>query len=488
MPAFLKELAENFRLADFFDIAIIAFLLYSALIWFKRTASRSVLIGISVLGVVYLMARTYDLVLTSLLFHALFAVLLVALVIIFQEDVRRAFEQIAAWGTFRERRRSARSGMVDPLIEAVSTLAANRTGALIVIKGREPLDRHVEGGIPLQGKLSKLLLYSIFDPHSPGHDGAVLLEGERVVKFGAHLPLSKNMTEVGMRGTRHSAALGMSECSDSFVIVVSEESGALSVAEAGRLRAMTSAAELKGRLEQFYASRFPMEAEPEWKRLFKQNARIKVFSLFLACAFWFLFAYRAETVQRTYDVPIEYRNLPGGWILEGWRPVGARVTLSGRARSFELLNPASLIISVDLADLREGSQEVILTPEILKKSPASLSVTRIEPNIIRLDARGTTTAHLPIDVRTEGKVREPLQLVGVKVLPSSVRARLRRVDMDKDLRIATEPIRLDLLTQTTVIKPKLVLPPNVALVDPDPEVRVTVEVAGTVSEPATAAP
>lgn len=489
MPTFLKELAQNFRAADFFDIAVIAFFLYSALIWFKRTASRSMLIGLFVLGLVYLAARTYDLVMTSLLFQGLFTVLLVALVVIFQEEIRRAFEQIAAWGTFRDRRRSARFLSVDPLIEGVSTLASGRTGALIVIRGREPLDRHVEGGILLQGKISKPLLYSIFDPHSPGHDGAVLIEGERVIKFGAHLPLSKNMAEVGMRGTRHSAALGMSECSDSFVIVVSEEQGTISVAEGGRLRTMSSVAELKGRLEQFYASRFPMEAEPEWKRLFKQNARIKVFSVLLAGAFWFFFAYQAETVQRSYDVPIEYRNLPDGWILEGWRPVGARVTLSGHARSFELLNPASLMISVDLANIREGSQEVILMPEdLLRKRPSSLSVTRIEPNVIRLDARGTTTAHLPIEVLTEGKLPDHLQLMGVKVLPSSVRVRLRRVDMDKELKIATEPIRLDALTQTLVIKPRLILPPNVSFLDPEPaEVRVTVEVAPAAPQPAAAA-
>ncbi|MBI3323446.1 MAG: DNA integrity scanning protein DisA nucleotide-binding domain protein [Candidatus Omnitrophica bacterium] len=476
MPTFLRELTQNFRLADFFDIAIIAFLLYSALIWFKRTASRSVLIGLSVLGVIYLLARTYDLVLTSLLFHAFFAVLLVTLVVIFQEEIRRGFEQIAAWGTFRERRRSARILSVDPLIEGVSTLASNRTGALIVVKGREPLDRHVEGGIPLHGRISKPLLYSIFDPHSPGHDGAVLIEADRVAKFGAHLPLSKNTAEVGMRGTRHSAALGMSECSDAFVIAVSEEQGTISAAENGRLEEMSSVTQLKGRLEQFYAARFPMETEPEWKRLFKQNARVKVFSILLACVSWFLFAYQAETVQRTYDVPIEYRGLPGGWILEGWRPVGARVTLSGHARSFELLNPASLMISVDLSAIREGSQEMIVMPENLQKRPSSMGVTRIEPNVIRLDARGTTTTHLPIDVQTEGKLPENLQLLGIKAFPSSVRVRLRRVDMEKEMKILTEPIRLDALTQTLVLKPRLVLPANVSLMDEGAEVRVTVEV------------
>lgn len=489
MNAFLRELAQNFRVADLCDIIVISVFLYSALIWFRRTTSRAMLIGLSMLGLVYLGARTYDLILTSLLFQAVFTVLLVALVVIFQEELRRGFEKIAAFGTFRGRRSSARFTGVDPLIEGISTLASNRIGALIVIRGREPLDRHVEGGIPLMGKISKPILYSIFDPHSSGHDGAVLIEGDRLSKFGAHLPLSKNMKEVGMRGTRHSAALGMSECSDAFVIVVSEEQGTISVAEGGRLRTMSSAAELKDRLEIFYAGRFPQESESEWKRFFKQNARIKLLSLLLAGLSWFLFAYRAETVQRTYDVPIEYRSLPEGWILEGWRPVGARVTLGGRGRSFGLLNPASMIISVDLGRVRDGSQEVILLPEAVLKKPAHLNVTRIDPNVIRLDARGTTTAHLPIDVVSEGRLPQGIQLLGIKVLPSSVRVRLRRVDMDKELRIATEPVKLDAVTQTLVIKPRLLLPPNVSFLEAEPpEVRVTVEVAPEAAAPAKPAP
>ena len=285
------DLSRSFRIADLFDILIISFCVYSAIVWFRRTTSRSVVIGILLLTAVYFLARTFGLYLTSLLFQTFFAVSLIALVVVFQEEIRRAFERIALWGTFRERRQYAAMPGVDALLEGISTLASNRIGALIVIKGREPLDRHVEGGIPLYGRISKPLLYSIFDPHSPGHDGAVLIEGDRLTKFGAHLPLSKNLAQIGMLGTRHAAALGMSECSDAFVIAVSEERGTIHVAQDGRMVLIRSVAEMKDQLERFYAERVRQEVKSGLQRSFRQNVRTKLLSVGLACLAWYLFAY-----------------------------------------------------------------------------------------------------------------------------------------------------------------------------------------------------
>lgn len=286
-----EELSRNFRIADLLDIGIISFCIYSAIAWFRHTTSRSVVIGVLLLTGVFLLARTFDLYLTVLLFQAFFAVFLVALVVVFQEEIRRAFERIALWGTFRDRRRFAALPGIDALLEGISTMATGRTGVLIVIRGREPLDRHVEGGIPLYGRVSKPLLYSIFDPHSPGHDGAVLIEGDRLTKFGAHLPLSKNLDQIGALGTRHAAALGMSECSDAFVIAVSEERGTIHVAQDGRIALIRSVAEMKDRLERFYAERVRQEMKSGFQRSFRQNARTKLFSVLLACLAWYLIAY-----------------------------------------------------------------------------------------------------------------------------------------------------------------------------------------------------
>ena len=475
--SFFRELARNFRVADFLDILIISFFIYTAMIWFKRTTSRSVVIGISLFTLLYFLARKFDLYLTSLVFQAIFAILLLALIVVFQEEIRRGFERIAIWGTWRDRRRRTPFPGVDTLIEGISTLASNRIGALIVIKGREPLDRHVEGGVPLYGRLSKLLLYSLFDPHSPGHDGAVLIEGDRISKFGAHLPLSKNLAEVGALGTRHTAALGMSECSDSFVIVVSEERGVISVAEDGKLQLMESAAKLKDRLERFSMAKFPKTEEPDWKRWFKENARIKVLSLFLAVTAWFQFAYRAETIQRTFAVPIEYRNLPEDWYLEGTKPVEVMVTLSGSGRAFNLMNPSSLVISLDLAKVHEGAQRFFITEEDLRRPP-NLNVFRLDPNLVALEAHRMVLADLPVEVPTQGELSKHLRLVNLKVQPTTLRVKVRSAQSEATEKLLTEPIDLTQITQTTLLRVNLLLPEYVRLLEGStPEVRVTVEVA-----------
>ncbi len=466
----------SFGFSDFFDVVLISIFIYSVLIWFQRTASQRVVIGICFLAAVYVLARQFDLYLTQLLFRTIFTVTLVAIVVVFQEEIRRAFERLAVWGTFRDRRRYAGIQGADALIEAVAGLAANRVGALIVIKGNEVLDRHVEGGIPLHGKVSKPLLFSIFDPHSPGHDGAVLIEEDRVTKFGAHLPLSKNLAQVGSLGTRHTAALGISESTDAFVIGISEESGTIRVAQDGQLKAMGSVAELKGRLERFYQDKFPRHAEPEWKRFLRQGARLKALSLLLALLAWFMFAYRTENVQRTFAVPIEYRNLPADWTIEGVKSPESMVTLTGSQREFSLLNPSSLVISIDLSGVEEGTQRFILSDGDLRR-PANLKVYRIEPNLIGVEAHRTAVVTLPVEVVTQAELPAGLRLVSIKALPNSAQARVRLAQTGKNASILTEPVDLSAIAQTTLLKVPLRLPPTLQLLQPEwPQVQVTVEV------------
>lgn len=386
MTSLFHQLSKNFRIADFFDIALVSVFFYTAITWFRETTSRPAVLGIVFLTLLYFLSRTFDMVLTSIIFQAVFAVLVVAGVVVFQEEIRRLFERIATWGTFQgKRQRVSFFSGIDTLVEAASTLASNKAGALIVLKGRDPLDRHIAGGIPLYGRISNPLFYSIFDPHSPGHDGAVLIEADRISKFAVHLPLSKNQQPLEFQGTRHTAALGLAERTDAFVIVISEERGTISVAQQGRIKTMESAAELKGRLEDFIQHKFPRKGEKAFQRLVRQNVRIKVLSVALASLSWIVFAYHAGTVQRTFVIPIEYRNIPSGWLLEEPKPVEAQVTLTGSERAFQLLNPNSLIISLDLSKLREGTQQIFVSEEDLRH-PSNLSLYRIEPNLIALKA------------------------------------------------------------------------------------------------------
>lgn len=383
MIDFISELRDNFRVADAADILLVSMAIYFGLLWLKQTASRLVFLGAMVLAAIYFIARVYDLYMTSVLFNAFLAVLLIAFVVVFQEDIRRAFERLASFPLLHSRRQLSNAS-TEMLVEATFALAAERRGALIAIKGREPLERHIQGGIPLGGKMSQDLLFSIFDPHSQGHDGAVLIEDHLVTSFAAHLPLSKSRKELDSQGTRHQAALGLSECSDALVITVSEERGTVTIAQNGVLHEIQSADELRDRLEHFYGESFPATSGPAWKKLLLRNYQLKAMALFLACASWAVFAYRTETIQRTFDVPIEYREVPESVKLSSTVPIQARLTLSGSERAFQFLTPGVLKVSVDLSATAEGKDVYSITEEHIQV-PANLAIFRIEPRTIYIE-------------------------------------------------------------------------------------------------------
>jgi uncharacterized protein (TIGR00159 family) len=460
-----EDIYRSFRLADAFDIAFVAVFIYTALTWFKETTSRYVFVGVGVLTMIYFAARAFDMYMTVFFFQAVFAVLLVALVVVFQEDLRRAFERLATFGTVRERLRpAAQSGEIDALVEAAADLAENRIGALVVLKGEEPLDRHVRGGVPTDARISRPLLDSIFDPHSMGHDGAVIIEHGRIKQFAAHLPLSKNLQELGARGTRHAAALGLSECSDALCIVVSEERGRICVAERGKLMPIAAAADLKDRMVRFSDKHFPSRSQPFWTRLIRENARLKVASLAIACVAWMLMVYEAEKIQQTFNVPIEYRNQPADLVLDDAAPAQAKITLSGYQRAFNLFDSSELGFSVDMSKLAEGDNRVELVATQIRGTNA-LDIERISPRTISVVMYRPKAVRLIVELVTTGRVPPPAELAAINVNPATIEATLIDPNALSSDRVQTEPIDLAQITESTTVKARLRLPEQVRLPD-----------------------
>lgn len=475
MMNYLIDVGRSFRVADFLDITIIFLLTYAALIWFKKTASRFVLIGISILGLTYVIARSFQLYLTVFILQGFFAIFLIAMIIIFQEDLRRFLERVAMWGVFRKRRFSVSSHQdMDILTLAVTNLVRRRFGALIVLKGNEHLDRHLQGGIPLDGKLSEVLLESIFDPHSVGHDGAVVIENGRVVKFGCHLPLSSNTKKLGNLGLRHTAALGLAERSDALCIVVSEERGAITVAREGRLKELNSTDQLKNILERFFQERSPRGMKKTWLHWVTENPREKAIAIVVACGLWLAFGYQTGSVRRDFVVPIEYRNLVSDWIIKEPTPKKATVTLMGSEQAFDLLNPRALKISLDMSKIQEGKQQLVMGRDLVRH-PSNLSVVGIEPSKIRLIAHQMVSLDVPIKVRTSGTLPPELTLRQIVVTPKSIQ--VMALPKSKRRVVLTEPIDLQDITTTLTLTPKLVLPSDVRFVnDKPPNVQVTIEI------------
>ncbi len=286
------EALQHFHLADAADVAIVATGLYATLSWLRRSQAALVAVGFALIGALYLGARFFGLGLTAWALNGFFAALALVLVVVFQDELRQALEELAAWALGRRADHRPRLDSTEILVRALCRLAEARVGALVVIPGMQKLDRQLRGGTALGGALSESLLQSLFDPHSPGHDGAVVLEDRRVARFGVQLPLSRNVERLADVGTRHSAALGLAERSDALCVVVSEERGTLAVARDGKLESVPDARSLAGQLNRFYRARRALAApEPRLGRVFRVRRGEKLTSLVLAFALWLLLAH-----------------------------------------------------------------------------------------------------------------------------------------------------------------------------------------------------
>ncbi len=287
----ISDFLGGFYLADVLDIIIITFLVYWLIILLKNSRYFFVFSGLLTLAAVYFLAVFFDLRLTFSVLQSFFGILILGMVIIFQEELRRFFELIAFWGGGWKSKKmlNTSSTLVDDIVNVCERLAKQKIGLIIVIRGRETLVRHLQGGYHLNGEVSEAILQSIFDPSSPGHDGAVIIEGDKIVRFGVHLPPSQDLGQIGKFGTRHSAALGISDISDALAIVVSEERGVISVARSGHLKPVEDINDLKNRISVFLRDKF-VNREP--KKIFSSDVRSKVWAMIIAMAMWFLLVYK----------------------------------------------------------------------------------------------------------------------------------------------------------------------------------------------------
>jgi len=277
-----------FGIRDLLDILGTAFLLYAVFILVRRTHTTFIFAGMGILLGIYIAARVLNLYLVSSIFHTFFAYFAVILAIIFQRELRYFFEWVATW----KRLFFARSGgegiaaVADELAGITERLAKRKMGALIVLPGHQSIDRLLSGGTPLGGRISPAILESIFDTTSPGHDGAVIIRGDRVSRFGVHLPLADKYE--GAFGTRHRAALGLAERSDALIIIVSEERGAVSIALSGRLEAIKDETGLREALNSFLRPHLP--AEEGWaQKIFFENLKEKLSAIGIAVLLWLIF-------------------------------------------------------------------------------------------------------------------------------------------------------------------------------------------------------
>ena len=268
--------------ADVIEIIIIAFVLYSFLVWIKNTKAWALLKGIIIVIIFALFA--YILNLKTILWIAgkTISVGIIALVIIFQPELRRALEQLGrkkiVFGLFnfgeghdKGERYSVKTA--DEIVRAAYEMGAVKTGALIVIEQDMMLEEYIRTGIDVDGIVTSQLLINIFEHNTPLHDGAVIIRGNRIVAATCYLPLSDNVNVSKELGTRHRAGIGISEVTDSMTIIVSEETGAVSVAVGGELIRDIDEHSLRNKLEYLRKRTIDVKSFKIWRGRIKNEGK-----------------------------------------------------------------------------------------------------------------------------------------------------------------------------------------------------------------------
>lgn len=244
----------EFTIIDLIDILLVSFFFYRFLLLLRGTRSIQLLIGLIFFFAVALVAFWLDLYMVTWFISNIATVGIIVVVVILQPELRRAFARFGQNRFLRLLLRSESKGAVDDIIKAVDKLSETHYGALIVLENNVRLTNIIESGKLLNASVSPELLQSIFTPYTPLHDGAVVIKGNQIIAASCTLPLSQNPAYHRLHGMRHKAAIGATEETDAFAIIVSEETGQISYASKGKLHRDIQLNDLKSLIQELYIS------------------------------------------------------------------------------------------------------------------------------------------------------------------------------------------------------------------------------------------
>ena len=273
----------SINIPDVVEILIISFLVYNIMVWIKNTRAWSLLRGVIVILAFIVLAYLFNMTTILWIVKNVFSIAVIAIIVVLQPELRKALEELGrknlfssfikldshgAYGLFSDR-------TIKEITKACVEMGRVRTGALIVVRQKDNLSEYKQTGIDVDGIVTSQLLINIFEKNTPLHDGAVIIEGDRVASATCYLPLSDNMRLSKELGTRHRAAVGMSDVNDSMTVIVSEETGLISVAYNGVLARGLNAEELESQLTTIQNK--PVEEEKKrklWKGKVSKNEKV----------------------------------------------------------------------------------------------------------------------------------------------------------------------------------------------------------------------
>jgi len=405
------------RIQDIADILIMTFLLYQLYSWFRGTRAIQVLIGLGIVTLIYFATRFLDLYMTSWVLQELGTVLIILIIVVFQTEIRQALYRFSLLRHILDSRQETQHGQFQDIAETLFRMAANKTGALIVFQGNESLHDLLTNGIVLDCEISPQMLESIFYDGAPFHDGAALINNGRIEKAACHLPLSVSPDVPQHLGTRHRAALGLSERSDAVVVTISEERGEVSLVTGGTLRRMSTPSELILALDELLKSELEAPRITLRQRFFS-NLFPKVALLLGVCVFWGLITTRQGQIT-TVTAPVRLHGVPDSIVLLHTLPEDVTVQLKAMSSLAPPPSKLDLTAEVDASGVSEGTTAIRVNHADIVV-PSGMIITSVSPSSIRVSAEKKLRKNVPIKAAIKGRL--PLGQASLRITcePASV--------------------------------------------------------------------
>jgi uncharacterized protein (TIGR00159 family) len=445
----------HFRWQDLIDILLNSYILFRLYVLFRGTYVFRVLTGIALLWVFQRIAVFFGLILTSWAMQGITAVAALIIIIIFRNEIRDVLQaknlKAILWGFPQQ---SAQTP-IEIIVESVNTLSKHHSGALIVFPAKEDLQDVMQSGVPWRGLVSKQMITSIFWPDNPVHDGAAIIQGNRITEVGVILPLSHRNDLPSHYGTRHRAALGLSEVTDALVIVVSEETGNVLVAKNSAITKINDDAKLVKALQEHMGI-----TEEEPANLRKEKFEISIaalVSVLFITGMWFSISKGLDTLI-TLEIPLEYTKHDPEFEIVDTSVNTVRLQLGGSGALIKSVRPDQVQVRIDLGNAVIGSNIFSITQENISLPPG-IFLSKVAPPVVEVTIDKTITKELPVQVDWVGKLPENIILSQLKIEPEKVEVIGGKRILGNISTLYTEKVPLDNIDRTGTITVHLALNP-----------------------------
>lgn len=462
--SFLEFIQLNLRINDLIDIGLFSVFVYYAIKYLMAKPQRPLFTFSALVTILYFLSKVFNLSLISALLKMLFTVILILIAIVFQRDIRRFIEQLSSNFSRAKKAPNLSKEFKQKMMAIIKILAEKKIGAILVLPRKSPVMNVITGGRSIYAKLDEGLVESIFDTRTPGHDGAMIIENGSITRMSCQLPLSKGAKLSLNLGTRHSAALGLSERADCLTFVVSEERGTISIAENSRLIYDVSEKFLSLKLNHYLKSK---EKKEKNRRNFfdyvSQNLPLKIFSILIAVLSWTVNIYEPGISYTSFMMPVEVRNLKPEFMIKGMSHDIVKVTLSGPSSYVSQLKRKTQKILLDFSEAKDG-KTIFQASDFHLNFPKNITIHGYQPNMITAWLSAYKKKKVPVLLKTKGELDPSLAISDVQIKPREKKLSIPLL-MDKDsLMIPTEVVDLSKINRAnSYIKIKVALPEKARL-------------------------